>query len=285
MKQSPILYDSHMHTPLCKHAVGQPEEYAAVAEKRGLKGIIFTCHNPGPNGWSSRIRMSLDELDDYVALVERARQAWHGRIDIRLGLESDFFPGMEPFLAELHQRAGFNHILGSVHPQLPYYREAYDHGDARAYFQTYFENLAQAAESGLFDTLAHPDLVKNVYPKQWQVESVMDDVKRALDRIARSGTAMELNTSGLNKKVREMNPGREILAEMQQRDIPVVLGSDSHEPGRVAADFENALAVLQEVGYTAVHYYLNRQRQSVPITGALASLRVPETSRWRRKNH
>lgn len=276
MNQIPVLYDSHMHTPLCKHAVGQPEEYAAVAERRGLKGIIFTCHNPGPDGWSSQVRMSLGQLDEYVAMVQRAREAWHGRIDVRLGLESDYFPGMEPFLTDLHQRADFNHILGSVHPQLPYYREVYDLGNAIEYFQTYFKHLAQAAESGLFDTLAHPDLVKNVYPQQWWVESLMDDIKRALDRIAQSGVAMELNTSGLNKKVREINPGREILAEMQQRDIPVVLGSDSHEPGRVAADFDQALVVLGEVGYTAVHFYLNRQRQTVSIADAQASLQVKE---------
>lgn len=278
MNNTPILYDSHMHTPLCKHAQGQPEEYAAAAEKKGLKGIIFTCHNPGPDGWSTRVRMSLDQFDTYVALVERARAMWHGHVDVRLGLESDYFPGMEPFLADLHQRADFNHILGSVHPQLPYYREVYDRGHAIEYFQTYFKHLAQAAESGLFDTLAHPDLVKNVYPQQWQVESLMDDIKRALDRIAQSGVAMELNTSGLNKKVREINPGREILAEMQQRDIPVVLGSDAHEPGRVAADFDQALVALGEVGYTAVHFYINRQRQTIPITDAVNSLHVPVRS-------
>jgi histidinol-phosphatase (PHP family) len=275
MNNTPILYDSHMHTPLCKHAQGQPEEYATAAEKRGLKGIIFTCHNPGPDGWSTRVRMSLDQFDEYVAMVERARETWHGRVDVRLGLESDYFPGMESFLADLHQRADFNHILGSVHPQLPYYRAVFDNGDAQTFFQTYFENLVHAAESGLFDTLSHPDLVKNVYPTQWQVDSVLDDVKRALDRIAHTGVAMELNTSGLNKKVKEMNPGPTILAEMQQRGIPVVLGSDAHEPRRVAADFEAALAGLQEVGYTAVHFYLNRQRQTISINDAVNSLQVP----------
>ena len=274
MNNTPILYDSHMHTPLCKHAKGQPEEYAAAAQKRGLKGIIFTCHNPGPDGWSSRVRMSLDQFDEYVALVERAREAWHGRVDVRLGLESDYFPGMESFLEKLHRRADFNHILGSVHPQLPYYRDVYDRGNATEYFQSYFENLANAAETNLFDTISHPDLVKNVYPTHWHVESIMDDIKRALDRIAQTNVAMELNTSGLNKRVKEMNPSPTILAEMQQRGIPVVLGSDSHEPSRVAADFEPALAMLQDVGYTAVHFYLNRQRQPVSIADAINSLRI-----------
>ena len=41
-----MLYEMHMHTPLCKHAIGEPEEYAAMAERRGLAGIAVTCHNP-----------------------------------------------------------------------------------------------------------------------------------------------------------------------------------------------------------------------------------------------
>ena len=101
MEATPILYDTHMHTPLCKHAKGEPGDYAAVAEKRGLKGIVVTCHNPGPNGFSPRVRMALEQFDEYVDLVERARQAWNGRIDIRLGLECDYLPEMEPFLEKL----------------------------------------------------------------------------------------------------------------------------------------------------------------------------------------
>ncbi len=269
----PILYDSHMHTPLCKHAVGAPETYAASAEKRGLKGIIITCHNPGPADWSPRVRMRLNQFDTYIAMVNRARKAWNGRIDVRLGLESDFIPGMESFLEELHARANFNHILGSVHPNLPYYRKAFDNGDPITFFQTYFHNLALAAETGLFDTLSHPDLVKNVYPHHWRVDVMMNDIKKALDRIAYTGVAMELNTSGLHKQIKEMNPGLEILAEMKARKIAVVLGSDSHNPDRVAADFEDALAMLESVGYTAVHHYINRQRHQVSIADAKASLR------------
>ncbi|MCP4425190.1 MAG: histidinol-phosphatase HisJ family protein [Chloroflexi bacterium] len=272
MMKAPILYDSHMHTPLCKHAIGEPESYAAVAEKRGLKGIIFTCHNPGPNGWSSHVRMSLEQFDEYVDMVERARGVWNGRVDVLLGLESDYVPGMESFLENLHARADFNHILGSIHPQLSYYRRVHDNGDPFVFFRTYFDMLAQAAETGLFDTLSHPDLVKNVYPRQWRIDPLLDDIRDSLDRIAAAGVAMELNTSGLNKRIREMNPNPQMLAEMQARGIPIVLGSDSHEPGRVAADFERALALLAKAGYTAVSHYIGRQRHEVKISEARTSL-------------
>jgi histidinol-phosphatase (PHP family) len=185
---------------------------------------------------------------------------------------------MEEALAKQLQRAEFHHILGSVHPQIKQYQERYYRGDAFAYQQTYFEHLAMAAETGLFDTLAHPDLVKNEFVQEWQLDRLADTIASSLDRIAVAGTAMELNTSGLHKKLAEMNPGRSILVEMQRRGIPVVLGADAHVPARVAADYVPALQLLREVGFSHVNFFLNRQRQAVAVEVALASLLVEEKS-------
>ncbi len=73
-----ILYESHSHTPLCNHADGNPSEYAAVADQRGLKGLIVTCHNPMPDGFSANVRMREDQFDRYLQLVESTRQAMAG---------------------------------------------------------------------------------------------------------------------------------------------------------------------------------------------------------------
>jgi histidinol-phosphatase (PHP family) len=269
----PILYETHMHTPLCKHARGEPEEYAAVAEQRGLKGIIVTCHNPIKAGWDTRYRMDLNRFDDYLAMVERARQAWAGRVDVRLGMESDFYPGAEPWLTELHQRAEFHYILGSVHSTLPQYRERYFHGDEVAYQRLHFDHLAQAAETGLYDTLAHADLVKIIDPKQWQVERLLEDIRRSLDRIAATGIAMEINTSGKNKPLAQMHPDLPILQEMAARRIPVVIGADAHDPGRVADGYEAAMDLLEAVGYSHLNIFLNRQRHEIKIESARQSLK------------
>lgn len=268
----PLLYESHMHTPLCKHAIGEPEEYAAEAERKNLRGIIVTCHNPIPNGYSAHVRMREDQFDEYLALVERARLAWAGRVDVRLGLECDFAPGLEADVEKLLQRAPFHHVLGSVHTQVKEYRSRFLTGSWFEYQQTYFDHLAQAAETGLFDTISHPDLVKNESPREWILNRIFPDIQRALDRIAATGTAMELNTSGLLKIIPEMNPGPEILAEMQKRGIPVVIGADAHVPRRVGDEYMLALRMLQSAGYKTVNFFLNRERQEVAIADALASL-------------
>lgn len=269
----PIMYETHMHTPLCRHAIGHPEDYAEVAQRRGLKGIIVTDHNPVEN-WTARSRMTLQELPDYVEMVQRAREEWAGEIDVRLGLESDYHPnGDNSYLEKLHAMHPFNYILGSVHPQIKDYQALYSMTEPADYQRQYFHHLALAAETKLFDCLAHPDLVKNVHPSRWNPELIMDAIKAALDRIAKTGMAMELNTSGANKDVPEMNPGRSILEQIHARNIPVVIGADAHKPERVGDRFEKALSLLQDIGFTHVSLFLERRRSEICIADALASLR------------
>ena len=178
---APLLYETHSHTPLCKHAVGLPGEYAEVAQAAGLRGLTVTCHNPMPDGFSSGVRMGIEEFPEYLELVAAAREEWSDRVDVLLGLEADYFEGYEGWVEEQLQSADFHYVLGSVHPQLAAFRQRYGTDDAQALQRTYFNLLAQAAETRLFDSLAHPDLIKNETARDWLPELIMDDVAQ-LDR-------------------------------------------------------------------------------------------------------
>lgn len=269
---SPIFFDSHMHTPLCKHAEGHPDEYVAAGVKRGLAGIIFTCHSPMPNRFSHAVRMAPEEFEDYVKLISAAADNAPEGFEVRLGLESDFFPGMEKWLTELHQRANFHYILGSVHWHIPEYLDAFWLGSPDKFIEQYFIHLAESAETGLFDCLAHPDLVKNSEPGYWDLERYRDIIGRALDRIAVTGVAMEFNTSGRRKSFSEFNPGPGMLEMMSRRGIPVVLGSDSHVPHRVGEHFAEALDILENAGYEKVSIFKERRRSDLAIAEIRASL-------------
>ncbi|MHA3772187.1 histidinol-phosphatase HisJ family protein [Verrucomicrobiota bacterium sgz303538] len=268
---TPILYEQHMHTPLCRHALGGPEEYAAVAHQRGLAGIVVTCHNPWPNGFMADSRMLPEHWSQYLELVEKAREACAGWCDVRVGLEADFWPGHEKFIATLVESAPLHHVLGSVHPYAEYQDIYRREGDLK-FQEYYFEHLAMAAETRIFDTIAHPDFVKNMVP-DWDVKRIMPVIQRALDRIAATGVAMELNTSGLNKTVPEMNPGPEMLREMAIRGIPLVIGSDAHWPTRAAAKWEEAMDNAEAAGYREISFFLDRKRHNIPISTARNSLR------------
>ena len=269
---APVLYESHCHTPLCMHASGAPDEYAAVALARGFKGISFTDHCPLPGGFSANVRMRPEQFDDYVAMIAATREAFAGRLDVRLGLESDFYPGVEPWLEKLHARVPLSHVLGSIHYQVSDYRRLFYTGEISSYQRLYYEHLALSAESGLFDTLAHPDLIKNESPADWDFERMRPSIERSLDRIAATGVAMELNTSGVQKALSEMNPSPSQLVMMRERDIPVVIGADAHVPQRVGDGYAVALRLLEDAGYSEVSFFVDRERQSVPIQVALDSL-------------
>jgi histidinol-phosphatase (PHP family) len=267
-----ILYETHSHTPLCKHAIGDPSEYAQAAYDCGLRGLTVTCHNPMPNGYSAGVRMEMDQFQEYVDLVEQTRVQWDGRLDVRLGLECDYFPGYESWLEKQVTAADFHYILGSVHPQCREFYDKFWQDDPIDFQLSYFDQLAQTAEQGLFDCLSHPDLVKNETSTDWNPLKILDDIRAALDRIARTGIAMELNTSGLRKTISEMNPCPEILLEIRAREIPIVIGADAHDPGRVGDRFVEALDLLAKCGFESVSYFLERRRHDVPIHVARESL-------------
>ena len=109
MPNSPILYESHSHTPLCKHASGSPSDYAAVAEARGLKGIIITCHAPLPDNLGIEHRMAPEQYDEYIDLVAAAREEFAA-----VDLTGYFFPGYpappsREYISKLKRRL---HVLG-----------------------------------------------------------------------------------------------------------------------------------------------------------------------------
>ena len=266
-----LLFDGHTHTPRCGHARGEGAEYAAAALEANLRGFAVTCHNPMP-GHGDAIRMKPEELDDYVADVLEVRNLYEGQLEVLLGLEADYVPGMANTVAMQVNAHPFDVVLGSVHPQIPEYRQRFFAGDTLAYQRLYFEHLAESAETELFDVIAHGDLIKQLMPRSWSISRILPDICTTLDRIAATGVAMELNTSGWRKRLRECMPGPRILYEMARRRIPVTLGSDSHQPGRVGENFDQALALLAAAGYQNISFFRERKRFDIPLAAARISL-------------
>ncbi len=266
-----MLFDGHTHTPRCKHAQGEGHQYAQAALDANLRGFAVTCHNPLP-GHGDKMRMAPSELDDYVADVIATRDMFAGRVDVLLGLEADYVPGLESVVAMQINTHPFDVVLGSVHPQIPEYRDRYFAGDTLAYQRIYFDHLAASAETELFDVIAHGDLIKQLMPRSWSISRILPDICSALDRIAATGVAMELNTSGWRKRLRECMPGPRILYEMARRRIPITLGADAHQPQRVGENFDQALALIDASGYRHISFFRNRKRFDIPLATARKSL-------------
>ena len=272
---TPTLWESHCHTPLCRHSVGEPEAYAQAALERNLAGINITCHGPTPREWGHCMKSF--EWREYQHICAQAARKYAGKIIVKTGVECDFLPGLTHYWRDFLGQHELSHVLGSVHPQVEEYRRQYWNGDAFDYQKKYFELLAQCAETGLFDTLSHPDLVKNTVADDWDLERILPWIEKSLDRVAATGVAMELNTSGRNKKISEMNPAPAILRAIRSRGIRIVLGADAHVPERVSEGFEDALDLLKVCGFEEVSFFVNRTRHDVAIDAARNSLKKLES--------
>ena len=110
----PLPADYHTHTPLCRHATGEPVELAARAVRIGLDELGFSDHNPMPRDDFDDWRMKASELEDYVARVEQARRDYP-QLSIKLALEVDYLPGYEDWVRDLAARHPWDYLIGSVH--------------------------------------------------------------------------------------------------------------------------------------------------------------------------
>jgi histidinol-phosphatase (PHP family) len=261
--------DYHMHTPLCGHAVDAPREYVLAAQRAGLDEIGFSDHNPMPTQFDDW-RMGPDQLPEYLALIEEARREFPD-YPIRLGLECDFLKGQEAHVLKLAAAADWDYLIGSVHyitPEWdvdnPKHLKRWTETPVEEIWQRYFDAYTEMAESGLFDFLAHPDLVKKFGHRPGG--DLMRFYRPALDAIAEAGSVLEVSTAGLRKEVGEIYPSREFLIAARERHIPIVINSDAHAPGEVAYEFDRAYALAHEVGYTHVMRFAGRNAKPVPIS-------------------
>jgi histidinol-phosphatase (PHP family) len=259
--------DYHMHTPLCRHAVGEPVEYARRALECGLTEIGFSDHSPMARDDFDNWRMNTGQLDDYVAKV-RLAQARFPALTIRLALEVDYLPGQEDWIRDLAARHPWDYFIGSVH----YVSDSWDidnpaklsewkKRDAFEVWQIYFERLAQAAESKLFDIIGHCDL-----PKKFGIRPARDCTplyEMFLTAAAAADCAIELNTAGLRKDCREIYPAPDLLQLAFRKNVPITFGSDAHAPAEVGLDFAAAIKLARETGYTQTCRFQQRRREMV----------------------
>jgi histidinol-phosphatase (PHP family) len=257
--------DYHMHTPLCQHAVGEPVEYAARAVEVGLKEIGFTDHSPMARDDFDNWRMRNDQLDEYVEKVRKAQKDFPN-LTIKLSLEVDYLPGHEEWIRDLAARHPWDYFIGSVHyvsdtwdVDSPYKISEWKKRDPFEVWTIYFERLTMAAESGLFEIIGHADL-----PKKFCFVPKEDCTKlftRFLDAARKADVALELNTAGLRKDCKEIYPSRAILQLARERNVPITFGSDAHSPNEVGADFEKAIQLAREVGYSQSCRFTQRKRE------------------------
>lgn len=280
-----MLTDYHLHlrpdepemTAERHFTAANVERYRTAADERGIAELGVSEHvyrfREALDVWQHpfwRVQ-ARDDLDEYCEFVRE-------QTDLRLGIEADFVPGGEDRMANLLQARDFDYVVGSVH----FIREgAVDMEDYSVWdgargpeeiWRGYFQTLGEAARSGLFDVLAHPDLVKvwsPVHSTHRERPLPEGDLRRyyelAMDGIAESGIAVEVSTAGLRKPAGEIYPAPAFLEMCLQAGAPVALSSDAHRAEEVGADYAQALKLLAELGVGELCVFERRERRLEPI--------------------
>ena len=174
------------------------------------------------------------------------------------------------FRSELARKAEFDYLIGAVHYITPDWDvdnplklDRWKQQPVEEVWTRYFKAITQAVQSGLFDFLAHPDLVKKFghIPRG----DLRPYYREALDAMEASGMAMEVSTAGLRKEVGEIYPSTQFLQEAFRRRIPVLISSDSHTPVEVGHEFQKALQLVRQTGYRELTAFRKRKKVKIPI--------------------
>jgi histidinol-phosphatase (PHP family) len=208
-----------------------------------------------------------DDLDAYCEFVRST--------DLRLGVECDFVPGAEARTEELLAARDFDYVVGSVH-FVGDGDAAVDHDgfdvweggtDPEEVWSRYFDHFNRCARSGLFDILAHPDLVK-VWGRDRR-PLPEGDLRRfyepAVEAIVEGGSAVELSTAGLRKPVGELYPARAFAELIVEAGVPFALSSDAHLPEQVGFGYEEGIAFLDDLGVEEIAVFEGRRRRLEPL--------------------
>jgi histidinol-phosphatase (PHP family) len=268
-----MKFDLHTHHDRCGHAIGKIQDYIESAIKNELKIIGISDHSPFFASKEDQlfpgIAMGKSEFPHYVSEVLRLKEAYQDKIEVLLGVESDFFPEQQSIYKEIYEQYPLDYIIGSVHisNELSIFKKGRWEGLSEEEHikekEIYYDLIRQSAQSGMFDILGHIDAMKGFYPRFSDIKT--DAVDHTLKAIAEADVSIEINTSGKTKDCGGWYPAEAILERACFYGVKVSFGSDSHTPERVGDDFEEVRSLLKQIGFKEWSIFRKRERVLIPI--------------------
>ena len=272
------IADYHVHETYSSDApTGYIESYIQEAKKKGIKEIAFTTHFiiqlDREHGIQER------QINEYLENIRKVDATTD--IQLKTGLEVDYFPDSERALERIIDEHAFDFILGSVH-----YVNGLDIGSRRQspnFFlgrsiseatDEYYTEFQKAIESGLFDVMAHPDYWRKFIGLVHEPVVKWDDygsiVFEALDSLNSYNIGFEVNTSGHRHGLKTHYPLQEFLSAAKESGVKTVtIGTDSHTPSHLGYKTSQALEDLDRAGFQYISLFTDRKKDTVSIEYAL----------------
>ncbi len=225
-----MIANYHTHTARCHHAWGQEREYVENAIRKGLKILGFSDHAAVPfPDYSSGVRMSPSQVEDYVTTVLALRDEYRNDIEIHLGFEVEYYPDHFEEQKEMLSQYPIEYYLLGQHftnneNDGVYCGRRTDRSDVLI---RYCEQSAEALATGSFTYFAHPDLIF------YENDTALYErcMRKLCEKAKMLGIPLEINLLGIEGHRNYPNPlFWKIAGEVGN---VAILGSDAHKPDAV----------------------------------------------------
>jgi histidinol-phosphatase (PHP family) len=269
--------DSHLHTVRSPDANAMLGAYCALAVERGIGELAITDHvdfDPAMPAYG------FSSFADRERDVREAAARWADRgLAIRFGVEVTYERALEADIRGWLTRHPHDYVIGSVHisEHSPYKASNVARFVAgRSLGEIvgpYFDEVIGAARSGLFDTIGHLDFVKrylvpHVLPAD--LAGAPELYEPVLAALIETGTALEVNASGLRQLPRETYPATPIVARYRELGgRHVTIGSDAHRTEWFAYGLAQAYRQAASAGFESLTFRRGAERVAVlnPVYG------------------
>jgi histidinol-phosphatase (PHP family) len=261
-----MIMDYHVHTKASPDATGSMKDYIEKAREQKIDEIGFADHVMLRHSDSFQClsdQLMPGHVQEFLATKEESV------INVKLGVEMDFFPDKVEKIKEFVKEYPFDYVLGAVHfignwsIDSRRQRQEYERRNLLQAYEDYFHLVQEACACHVFDVLAHPDLIKIFgFKPDCDFSYILNETA---DVIAKSNTCVEINTAGLRRPCAEIYPSEQFLTMLHDCGVPIVFGSDAHNPEDVGRDFGEAIMLAKRAGYVCACVFDHRQKDFVKI--------------------
>lgn len=270
MMNTAQLFDHHMHSEFSADSTQDYEVLIQEAIAAGKQALVTTDHYEPINEDTGFFCL---DIPAYYAKVEQM-QAKYPQIRLIKGIEIGYEPCMHQRTVEMIASEQFELIILSIHS----IQAGLDFGDTfkkQGYWpydgdpvKEYFESmLALVRDVDGFQILGHVDVITRYFAAElFNFEQYRPILTEIFEQSIRKDIAIDLNTSGWRYGLNYPHPQPQILALYRELGgTRICLGSDAHQAIDVNADFDKAVTLLRELGFSAITSYETGQAQQIKI--------------------
>jgi histidinol-phosphatase (PHP family) len=242
---------------------------------KGLEAIYITDHydKDYPTLHTAPDYTQIFDCDEYCQEIQLLKEEYEKQIDVRIGVEF----GLQPHLGDLYKSLAseypFDFIVGSLHVldgDDPYAKKMFiGKTDEEIYQRMFEETLLNIEVCDDFDVLGHLDYVVRYgtnMEEKYSYEGFASSIDDILIALVNEGKGLEVNTSGYRYGLPFPHPTFDVIRRYKELGGEIItIGSDGHNPGHIAYNFDKIPPLLEAAGFKYYTEFKERKPFFYPI--------------------